>query len=182
MSKIVLITGGTRSGKSSFGEKLLKDSDDVLYIATSKVFDSEMAERVRLHKERRNPKWETYEGYKDISKVIESTEKSKIMLECVGTMVTNLMFDIYEDFEGVSKEDVRVMEHEILKEFTHIIEAVKNYNKEVILISNEVGLGLVSEYKLGRIFTDILGRINQKLGEVSDQVYLTACGIPLKLK
>lgn len=182
MSKIVLITGGTRSGKSSFGEKLLKDSDDVLYIATSKVFDIEMAERVRLHKERRNPKWETYEGYKGISKVIESTEKSKIMLECVGTMVTNLMFDTYEDFEGVSKEDVRVMENEILKEFTHIIEAVKNYNKELILITNEVGLGLVSEYKLGRIFTDILGRINQKLGEVSDQVYLTACGIPLKLK
>lgn len=182
MSKIILITGGTRSGKSSFGEKLLKESDDVLYVATSKIFDSEMAERVRLHKERRNPKWQTYEGYKDINKIIESTEKSKIMLECVGTMVTNLMFDTYEDFEGVTKEEVKVMESEILKEFTQVIEASKRYNKELILITNEVGLGLVSEYKLGRIFTDILGRTNQMLGELSDEVYITACGIPLKLK
>ncbi len=182
MSKVILITGGTRSGKSSFGEKILKESDDVLYIATAKVFDGEMAERVRLHKERRNPKWDTYEGYKDISKVIENTEKSKIMLECIGTMVTNLMFDKYEDFEHITRGEVEELERDICKEILSIVEAVKINNKELILITNEVGLGLVSEYKLGRIFTDILGRINQRLGEVSDQVYITACGIPLKLK
>ena len=99
VGKVVLITGGTRSGKSTFGEGLLKDEKEVLYIATSKITDQEMAERVKRHKERRPAVWETHEGYRSLSKVIEESQKKFVLFECVGTMITNILFDEERDFE-----------------------------------------------------------------------------------
>ncbi|MGL4774684.1 MAG: bifunctional adenosylcobinamide kinase/adenosylcobinamide-phosphate guanylyltransferase [Clostridium sp.] len=182
MSKITLITGGTRSGKSSFGEGLLKGKNEVLYIATLKVFDEEMKERVKLHREGRNSSWNTLEGHRDLHKEIRNRREKFIMLECIGTMVTNLIFDKYEDVEGLTREEVSILEGEILKEVMEIIKACKEEDKEIIIITNEVGWGLVSEYKLGRIFTDIVGRVNQRVALECDEVYLVACGLPMRLK
>jgi adenosylcobinamide kinase/adenosylcobinamide-phosphate guanylyltransferase len=182
LSKITLVTGGSRSGKSTFGEGMLKEKDKVLYIATSVITDDEMRERVAIHKERRNKNWETYEGYKDLKKVIKESECKFIMLECVTTMITNLIFDKYLDFDNISKEEIQVLEEMISEQFKEVISACKESDKEIVIISNEVGFGLVSEYKLGRIFTDISGRINQLLGKLSDDAYLVVAGLPLKLK
>jgi adenosylcobinamide kinase/adenosylcobinamide-phosphate guanylyltransferase len=182
LSKITLVTGGSRSGKSTFGEGMLKEKDKVLYIATSIITDDEMRERVAIHKERRNKNWETFEGYKDLTKVIKESECRFIMLECVTTMITNLIFDKYTDFDNISKEEIQVLEENISEQFIEVVSACNESDKELVIISNEVGFGLVSEYKLGRIFTDISGRINQLLGKVSDEAYLIVSGLPLKIK
>ncbi|MBL4936201.1 bifunctional adenosylcobinamide kinase/adenosylcobinamide-phosphate guanylyltransferase [Clostridium sp. YIM B02515] len=182
MSKIVLVTGGTRSGKSTFGEEMLKEREDVLYIATAVITDEEMRERVAIHQSRRNKSWKTFEGYKNLKDVVKETECSSIMLECATTMITNLMFDRYTDFDNLSKEEINVLEKSISKQFIDLINACREFDKELVIITNEVGFGLISEYKLGRIFTDIAGRINQFLGRASDEAYLVVSGLPLKLK
>lgn len=182
MSKIVLITGGSRSGKSSFGEGLLNEKDKVLYIATSIITDDEMRERVAIHKKRRNKNWITYEGYKNLDNIIRDSECRYIMLECVTTMITNLIFDRYTDIENISRQEVQALEDSITEEFKKVIFTCRECDKEIIIITNEVGFGLISEYKLGRIFTDISGRINQFLGKSSDEAYLLVSGLPLKLK
>lgn len=182
MGKVILVTGGSRSGKSTFAEKLLEDKDDVLYIATSIVTDKEMEKRVQKHKERRNSKWGTYEGYKALDKIIKEDNHKYIMLECVGTMVTNLMFDKDYDFDTMSQEDIAKLSYQIKSEVEKLILVAKENNKELIIVTNEVGWSLVSEHRLGRIFSDMLGNLNQLIANLSEEVYLVACGLPLKLK
>ncbi|MGL5150869.1 MAG: bifunctional adenosylcobinamide kinase/adenosylcobinamide-phosphate guanylyltransferase [Clostridium sp.] len=179
---VTLITGGTRSGKSSYGEKLLGGKDDVLYIATLKVFDDEMKERVELHKKTRSNNWRTFEGHNNLVMEISNSREKYIMLECIGTMVTNMIFDRYSCVDNISRDEVATLEGEILREILGFVNTCKEKKKEVIIITNEVGLGLVSEYKLGRIFTDIVGRVNQRLGQISDNVYFVCCGIPMRIK
>lgn len=182
MGKIILVTGGSRSGKSTFAEKLLEDKDDVLYIATAIVTDKEMEKRIKNHKERRNPKWGTHEGYKELDKVLKENPQKYIMLECVGTMVTNLMFDKNYDFDTMTQQEITELNESIKCEVEKMILAAKENNKELIIVTNEVGWSLVPEYRLGRIFSDILGHLNQLIAVLSDETYLVACGLPLKLK
>lgn len=182
MGRVVLITGGIRSGKSSFGESLLKDKKEVLYIATSKITDEEMEERVKRHRERRPAEWDTYEGYRNFSEVIRDSHKRYVLFECVGTMVTNILFDEERDFETIDKSLLEAIEKDIKTELKNLVEVCKSLDKTLIIITNEVGMGLVSEYPLGRIFTDILGRVNQELGALCSEAYFVACGIPLRLK
>lgn len=182
MSKITLVTGGTRSGKSSYGESLLKDKNDVAYIATSIIYDEEMNERVKKHKESRNKLWTTIEGYKNLYSKIPYIKEQYIMLECIGTMITNHIFDKYTDVDNISKDEINILEKEVVNEILKFLEKIRSKDKEAIIITNEVGFSLVSEYKLGRIFTDILGRVNQILARESDEVYLVACGLPMRLK
>lgn len=182
MGKIVLITGGSRSGKSTFAEKLLEDREDVLYIATAVVTDKEMEKRIQKHRKRRNPKWGTFEGYKDLHKILDEYNHKYIILECIGTMVTNFMFDEKRDFENMCTDDVEKLNNSIKTQVGAFIKAVKEKDRNLIIVTNEVGWSLVPEYKLGRIFSDILGHLNQFIGSLSDEVYLVACGFPMKLK
>lgn len=182
MSKITLITGGSRSGKSTFGESLLKDRADVLYIATAIVTDEEMKNRIEKHKERRNPKWETFEGYRNLDEALIKHKNKNVMLECVGVMTTNLMFDWTHDFDNITQEEIAKLTQHIKSEFQKFIIKARDEDRNVVIITNEVGWSLIPEYKLGRIFSDILGFVNQYIASLSDEVYLVACGLPLKLK
>lgn len=181
-SNIILITGGSRSGKSSYAESLYKDYNQVLYIATAIVTDDEMQERINHHKESRNQQWETVEAYKDLDQVIAKTSCKNILLDCVTVMITNLMFDQDSSVEDLSLKEVEALEERIIQEFTKLLSFVRDMEKNIILVSNEVGYGLVPAYKLGRLFRDIAGRVNQHLALLSDEVYLVSCGLPLKLK
>lgn len=182
MGKIILITGGSRSGKSSFAEKMLLNENNVLYIATSVVTDKDMEQRIRLHKARRNPRWATYEGYRNLGDVVKNSNFKYIFLECIGTLVTNIMFENCRDFDKISSNEISDLENDILDEISNIIsQAKKNYG-DMIIVTNEVGLSIVPGYRLGRIFSDILGRVNQLIARNSDEVYIVFCGIPLKLK
>lgn len=182
MGKIILVTGGSRSGKSAFAEKLLEGKDDVLYIATAIVTDKEMENRIEKHKKQRNKEWATYEGFKNLAEVIEEDSHKYIMIECIGTMVTNFMFDREYDFDTMSQEEISELNNKIKLEVEKLLLAAKESDKEVIIVTNEVGWSLVPEYRLGRIFSDILGHINQYIGRLSDEAYIVACGFPLKLK
>lgn len=182
MGKITLVTGGSRSGKSNFAENLLQNNDDVLYIATAIITDKEMEHRIKKHVDSRNGKWTTYEGFFDLDKAIEKYDIDNIMLDCVTIMTTNLMFKQELDFDNMSMGEVDDLLKNIKSEFQKLILKVKESNKNLIMVTNEVGLGLVPESKLSRIFRDIAGFINQYIASLSDEVYLICCGLPLKLK
>lgn len=182
MGKIILVTGGSRSGKSRFAEELLKEQEDVMYIATAIVTDSEMEERIEKHRLRRNSKWITFEGFKALDKAIENSDRKHILLDCVTVMLTNLLFDRNIDFDSISRDECENLQHEIEKEFIKFLSSARDNDKNLVMVTNEVGYGLVPEYRLGRIFRDMAGSINQLLAGLSDEVYLVACGLPLKLK
>lgn len=196
MGKVCLVTGGARSGKSRFAEKLAKEKNEsVLYIATSIVFDEEMQERVRKHRQQRPSSWETHEGYKDLTPVIHQAKGKQdgILLDCVTIMMTNLLFDyvgnIFDDTEKImnvneviSNEELQKVEEKILEEFQMLLDALENSNIYAILVTNEIGFGVVPETILGRVFRDIAGRVNQYIASRADEVYLVICGVELKIK
>lgn len=182
MSETILVTGGMRSGKSSFGESFLEAHEDVLYLATALATDSEMERRIKVHQEQRNPHWQTYEGYQNLSSVIQTSHCSWVILECVTTMITNYLFEQFSCEEAMTKEQQQQIEALILNEYDQMFQICVEQSKGLMLITNEVGWGLVSEYPLGRIFTDMTGRINRYLASRCHEVYLVACGLPVKLK
>lgn len=183
MGKGILITGGARSGKSSYAENLANGlGKDILYIATSIPFDEEMKQRVKKHKETRPAHWTTYEGYRDLGKEVSGTFDG-VLLDCVTVMITNLMFDNEDMKNGDYDElDFDLIEIEIINEIKALMDAVKNSDTTVIFVTNEIGFGVVPETKLGRVFRDIAGRVNQYIASRCDEVYLTVCGIPMKIK
>lgn len=177
---IYLITGGARSGKSSFAESLYKDKLDVVYIATSKTHDKEMEERVKLHKKSRPPEWRTYEGNYGLVNAIEGEEN--YLLDCITVLTSNIMFDLSKDVEYIDYELQGKIEDKILLEVNNLIDEIKNKGYNLILVTNEVGDSIVPEHHLSRVFRDIQGRVNQKIAALSDKVYLVCCGIPVEIK
>lgn len=180
--KIILITGGARSGKSEFAESLLKDKKEVLYIATANITDDEMKNRIEKHKKRRPKAWNTYEGFYDLDKVLYKRSEKYILLDCITVMITNLMFQENIDYEKISSDELEELLNRIKKEFEKLIYAAIENKKQLIMVTNEVGYSVVPAYKLGRIFRDFAGNINKFIASISDEVYLVTCGIPLKIK
>lgn len=186
MGKIIYITGGARSGKSSFAEKKVFESEkEKIYIATAISFDEEMKERVRLHKIQRGEDWITIEGYKNISNILSEYKNLNkiILLDCLTNMVTNnMIMDRDVDWDKITQESLRDIESEIKNEVQDLIDFIKDSSLDMILVSNEVGMGLVPPYALGRYFRDIGGRMNQLVAKESDEAYLVVSGLELKLK
>ncbi|WP_409306206.1 bifunctional adenosylcobinamide kinase/adenosylcobinamide-phosphate guanylyltransferase [Pectobacterium sp. B1J-3] len=180
---MILITGGARSGKSALAEKLAAHAGKrVLYIATSMVTDSEMAERVRLHREARPTHWRTWEGYRDVSKIIaEQPEDEVIILECITTMIANLLFEQAGDTLPEQMDFVAI-EADIQQQIEALITACKPRLSPIYLVTNELGMGIVPENRLARHFRDIAGRVNQRLAAAADAVYLVVSGIEVKIK
>ena len=185
MSKIILVTGGARSGKSSYAESLCKaQNNQTAYIATSIPFDEEMKERVRKHQEMRPSEWTTYEIYENIAGQIEEIAKEyqTVILDCVTLMVNNLMFKEHLDYDQLSEEEVNQLEQMIKEAFIKLLEAVKETELYFVLVTNEIGLSPVAGNRLTRIYTDIIGRMNQLIAKASDEVYFVISGIPMKIK
>lgn len=179
---IILITGGQRSGKSNYAEKLLIDKDEtkVAYIATSIIDGEEMKDRVKIHRNSRPSAWRTIEAYRDFSKEIK--DEDYYILECVGTMTSNIMYDFSKDLNRISIEVSKEIEDEVFCEIENLVKTIKEKNKNLIIVTNEVGLSLTSENHVGRVYTDILGRINQRIGKISDEAYLIVAGMEVRLK
>lgn len=183
--KITLITGGARSGKSGYAENLAKKSTkNVAYLATAIPFDDGMKDRIKKHKKSRPSKWTTYEGYKDLHKLISEIAKEHdvVLLDCITVMITNLMFEYSRDWEEISHKDVDKIEEEIKSQIVELMQVIRKYNIWCIMVTNELGMGIVPEHRLSRIFRDIAGRINQMIGVEADEVYFTVSGLPMKLK
>jgi adenosylcobinamide kinase/adenosylcobinamide-phosphate guanylyltransferase len=181
---ITLIIGGARSGKSTYAEKYcLGKSANPAYIATAQIYDSEMADRVKKHRDRRMGVWSNYEEPYNISLLIEKIINSHdvILLDCLTIYITNLMLKDY-DYDEKNQELVMEEKERLIYEEVGKILKIIPQNKELVIVSNEVGLGIVPDNFLARAFRDISGRMNQFIGEECDQVILTTAGIPIKIK
>lgn len=177
MGKIIFITGGARSGKSSFAEKLASGfGDHLCYLATAQTLDSEMIDRVKRHRERRGVQWQTIEEPIDLAKALAGCDGryQAILVDCVTLWLSNLLFRNElsgEEIESCILEEVRCLESTLQKMTT-----------PVIIVSNEVGMGIVPEHRLARLFRDIAGKTNQILAASADEVHVVISGIPLRLK
>lgn len=185
MSKIILVTGGARSGKSNFAESLcINRNNSTAYIATSIPFDDEMKDRVKKHKESRPQNWRTYEIYKDIYSIIDniSKEHETVILDCVTLLVNNLMFTYGIEIDEATSEDINELEDYIKKQVNKLLNEVEKTNLYFVIVTNELGMGVVPANKLSRVYSDIVGRINQQISSRSDEVYFVVSGIPMKVK
>lgn len=181
---MMLITGGARSGKSRFAEQVAeKRGGEVLYIATSVVTDAEMAERIRYHQQQRPAHWHTFEGYRDLGNIIleHQVQFPTIIIECITTLMTNLLFDIVGE-TSVEDMDFEAIEQHIFAQTTQLTKVAQQADSEVIIVTNEVGMGIVPDNLLARRFRDIAGRVNQQLAAAADDVYLIVSGIPVPVK
>ncbi|MBI5482895.1 MAG: bifunctional adenosylcobinamide kinase/adenosylcobinamide-phosphate guanylyltransferase [Deltaproteobacteria bacterium] len=177
MSRTILITGGARSGKSAIAEKLARETGDSLcYLATAQALDGEMEERVKRHRERRGAEWSTVEEPLQLAQALAGCDGryQVILVDCITLWLSNLLFK-YEQ-SGTGAEDL------ILAEVERLQNALQAMVTPVIMVTNEVGMGIVPENSLARLFRDIAGRTNQELAAAADEVHVVISGIPLKLK
>lgn len=187
MAKIIMITGGQRSGKSSFAERMALELTEgckqgPVYLATARIWDSEFAHRVERHKARRGERWTNLECEKYISEC--NLQGRVVVIDCVTLWATNFFFDVSsaaESAEAADAADGSVVER-VLGLMKRELHKLAKQEATLIFVTNEIGLGGVSENKLQRQFTDIEGWFNQHLAEYADDVYLMVSGIPVKIK
>jgi adenosylcobinamide kinase / adenosylcobinamide-phosphate guanylyltransferase len=185
MGKLIFITGGARSGKSSFAESLLAGKNSVLYVATGIGFDDEMKDRIGRHRNRRNPGWETVEAYRDLARVLEEKLRGReaVLLDCVTIMVSNIMvLDAGVDWDNAAMADVESAEGRARNEILQFISLARAFHGDTLIVSNEVGMGIVPAAPLGRHYRDIAGKINMLIAAEADEVYFMVSGIPVKIK
>lgn len=185
MGKIILVTGGARSGKSTFAEAYLKDKDPVLYVATAIAYDEEMQWRILHHQKSRSRQWETLEAFAHILEKLKqkNTSYGGILLDCITVMLTNLLFlkeDLQEDRYDVAFWTT--FEEDMNKELRQLLVYFRGLSGDTVLVTNEIGCGLVPETPFSRAFRDVAGRINQLLAKEADEVYLLVSGLSLQLK
>jgi adenosyl cobinamide kinase/adenosyl cobinamide phosphate guanylyltransferase len=173
---IYLITGGVRSGKSAYAEALARYfSDEVLYIATLEPSDQEMKSRIAKHQSRRPEHWRTLETKFSLAKSIQECSEKVVLIDCLSGFVSNLILE-YEH----SDEDTVI--EKVLQAVSELAAVLQQTDKTVIVVTNEVGYGVVPPYPLGRWFRDALGLANQRIAKVADGVALVTVGIPQILK
>lgn len=180
--KFILILGGTRSGKSEFAERTAAGlGGPVTYIATMSAGDPEMARRAAAHRERRPDGWATVEETHQVSRVVGQVgdRPGVLLVDCLTGWISNLLLD--PDLPGPGAGDPEKEEY-ILSRIEDLAAAAKSSRAHVLVVSNEVGLGLVPPYPLGRLFRDIAGRANRLLAEAADEVYLVVAGLALEIK
>ena len=169
MTRIILITGGQRSGKSTYAEQLaLSLSPHPVYLATAHIWDDEFRERVRIHQERRGPEWTNVEEERLLS--IHKLSGRVILIDCVTLWATNFFFDYQSDVEP-SLDALKT-------EFDRFTAQEATF----IFVTNEIGAGGTSENAIQRKFTDLLGWANQYIASKADEVYWMVSGIPVKIK
>lgn len=172
----IFILGGVRSGKSHFAQQLGKElGDKVLFVATGEPLDDEMQARINEHKRTRPGNWRTLEAASDIGRQIEEQidDAGVVIIDCLTLLTSNLLRD---------EPDYLKAEKQVMEEITRLIDCIDRLGASFIIVSNEVGMGLVPETRLGRIYRDMLGKANQLIAERSDKVYFMLAGICLKIK
>ena len=181
MGKLTLILGGARSGKSSYAEQMGRESGKrVLFIATATAADDEMRVRIQNHRAARPPEWQTLEVPMNVGSALDSEaprlRTEFIILDCITLLVSNIMLALPEDtpFEQVMQK--------VQAEVEALLEVRVKIGGQWLIVSNEVGLGLVPPYPLGRIYRDALGWANQRLARAADKVIFMLAGIPTVIK
>ncbi len=198
--RVTLVLGGARSGKSWFSEELAakRAENSILYVATLEPFDDEMKERVKSHQASRPTSWRTLEAPYKLTVAIKETLGAEqiVLVDCLTLWSTNRLLQIspYEGYPGglteeepaqfqeATESDYAALEQNLTSELVELINWLREQGRGLILVSNEVGMGLVPPYPLGRVYRDMLGRLNQRAAELADEVIFCAAGIPVELK
>jgi adenosylcobinamide kinase/adenosylcobinamide-phosphate guanylyltransferase len=177
-TSLTLILGGARSGKSSYAEQLAAElGQRILYIATAEIGDAEMAERIAAHRAARPAAWQTLEAPRNVGAALAgiAATPEALLLDCLTLLVSNILLAL----EG---EPLTTIEAAVQTELEAILAAQAQLNVPLIVVSNEVGLGLVPPYALGRIYRDVLGRANQYLAGRANRVIFMVAGLPMIVK
>ncbi len=185
LGRLIMVTGGARSGKSTFAERLAAEAgNNVLYVATAIAFDDEMKERIRKHRDQRPSHWQTVEAYKNLDETLTPAlaGKSAVLLDCMTVMISNIMLEAGMDWESISVDTVREVEANVRSEIEKLLDVVRKNDQLFIIVTNELGMGVVPPTVLGRAIRDIAGRMNQLVAKEADEVYLCVSGIPVKIK
>jgi len=186
MAKLILVVGGARSGKSTCAQELAKEitagSGRVAYVATGVACDDEMRARVEQHRRSRPPEWATIETPTEVAQVIKRVgeEYAVMIVDCLTTLITNWLAERGQLEEPT--EDMVELEKAVLGRVKDLTRAACEARATVIVVSNEVGLGVVPTFKVGRVFRDLAGLANQLIAHEADEVYVMWAGIPQKIK
>ena len=174
MSKrLTLVLGGVRAGKSTHAQRLAEAGERVLFVATAEALDEDMSARIRTHRQSRPPDWDTLEEPLDIVAAMKPllSRHDTVLLDCLTLWVSNLLLRAPDS----AVADIPSRVHDLLQLY-------REQEASWIVVSNEVGLGVVPPTKLGRVYADELGRVNQMVAAAADDVVFMAAGLPLNLK
>ena len=174
--KSIFILGGARSGKSHFAQQLAgKLGDKVLFVATGEALDEEMQARIAEHKKARSKKWRTLEVSTGIGKEIEKQigDAEVVIIDCLTLLVSNLLHDEPDNPEA---------EKRVTTEIDELLACMDKLDASFIIVSNEVGMGLVPKTRLGRIYRDLLGKANQLIAQHTNEIYFMVAGMPIEVK
>jgi adenosylcobinamide kinase / adenosylcobinamide-phosphate guanylyltransferase len=179
MGRLTLILGGARSGKSSYAQSLAEATGkSVTFIATAEALDNEMSARIQKHRAERPTNWETLEIPFDIASHTQQLKSNVVILDCITLLISNLIMQfVKNDFVNEAPFMVAVQ-----KEINELTDTLRFHKQDWLIISNEVGLGLVPEYQMGRVYRDGLGWANQRLAREADKVIFMIAGIPTVIK
>lgn len=180
MGQLTFVLGGARSGKSGFAQELAEDAGGarVLFVATAEAKDEEMRRRVAQHRAQRPAAWRTLEVTQNVAGAIAAGvgDAAVVLVDCLSLLAANPLMA-----PGADPHDPE-LEERIMKEVEALVTLMATRNKEMIVVSNEVGMGLVPDNALGRAYRDVLGRANQTMAARADVVYLVVAGLPTRLK
>jgi adenosylcobinamide kinase / adenosylcobinamide-phosphate guanylyltransferase len=180
MGRLLLVLGGARSGKSAYAQRLAQElgGDDVLFVATAEAWDEDMAQRIARHQQERPAPWRTLETPRQVGQAIalHLHDTAVILVDCLTLLVSNTLLHC-----GASP-DAAAAEAAVQEEVAALVEACQTTVATCIVVSNEVGLGLVPDNPLGRLYRDLLGRANQALAARAEAVYFMVAGLPVDVK
>ena len=176
---ISIVTGGARSGKSEFAESLIKG--DAIYIATAENFDAEMDLRIKKHVKRRDEsgiKWRTVECLKNFDGL--SGEEKYVLFDSLGVFVSNIMFSkTADDLSDKSIEETILV---VRKELEKLLDWARENDKELVIVTDEVGMSIIPESKVARVYRDLIGTINKEVAAKCDRAYFVCMGLEVRLK
>lgn len=181
--KTVLITGGARSGKSHFAQEMAaKSGKSVLFVATAQAGDDEMLRRIEAHRNARPAGWRTLEATAEVGRRVrrEIEDSELVLVDCITLLLNNAIGEFLSN-DGNDIDEARA-EEAATKEIDDLVRCIKACNADFVIVTNEVGLGLVPDNKLGRVYRDLLGKANQMLAGVADEVYFMVSGLRMRLK
>lgn len=176
---ISIVTGGARSGKSEFAENLIKG--DAIYIATAENFDDEMDLRIKKHVKRREESsinWRTVECLKKFDGL--SGDEKYVLFDSLGVFISNIMFSKTAD--DLRDESIEETILEVRKELEHLFDWARENDKELVIVTDEVGMSIIPESKVARVYRDLIGTINKEVAAKCDRAYLVCMGIEVRLK
>ena len=189
-SDIWLVTGGGRSGKSAYAEGLAAEMAEgqgtgVLYIATGVATDDEMAERIARHQANRPQDWitwERYQGFDDIRREFDPASFGTILLDCAANLLMGILYENIPDADDFTSEQFEQVEQQTINEIDILYEYAREHGKRLIVVTNEIGMGIIPETRYSRYYRDALGRINAHAARAADRAVLMVAGLPLVLK